>query len=345
MAYPLSSALKVYDEAERSNNGDLLLLLEIVAGSSLTHDTGDLFTVVQKRANNDIAAIEASLACAYDGFPSKISIALSSSLKKLVGTLGYSGILKDMMETKYWDYYFDQQNASFVPQNNEITVAKTLGVYIFLALQGLETVEEYSLLSQLKFAYPATYEGEAPCNSLPSTSLFMGKDEAGISRMLIPNAGFVFGGNLIQGELKGTDASGFIAYVTNTSRASTMLYADAGIYSAALQNGLKEVPSSEVGRILDSFNFITTGDMKPGDVLVWRSPSSGSAGVFVERVEDSGEVYTLGANRYDDKSFEGVGVQKRLLHVDGFATYILRSKLSLHNEDDINPMQIRKFLD
>ena len=262
-----------------------------------------------------------------------------------MGIEGYTGVLKDMMDAKYWDYYFDKQNTSFIPQNNEITVAKTLGIYLILTLQGLENIGENSVLSSLNFAYPATYQGHAPCNGLPSTSLFLGTDEAGISGVLIPNAGFVFGGNLIEGVLKGTDASGWIAYVTNTSRASTMLYADAGIYSAALQSGSREMPSSEVSRVLDSFDFIPLDSMKPGDVLVWRSPSSGSAGIFAGKTEDSGEIYTLGANRYDDKFFEGIGVQKRTLHVDGFTTYVMRSKLSLHNKSDINPIQIREFLD
>ena len=205
---PLSSMLKAYDEAAKGNNEDLLVLRKTVAALHLTQDQGDLFTAVQKRAFNDIKAIKASQACQDDCFASKMSIELNSSLKKLVGIEGYSGILQDMMDAKYWGYYFDQQNIFFTPKNNEITVAKTLGIYLTLTLQGLENIGENSVLSSLNFAYPAAYQGHAPCNGLPSTSLFLGTDEAGISGVLIPNAGFVFGGNLIQGELKGTDASG-----------------------------------------------------------------------------------------------------------------------------------------
>ncbi|MBN9565014.1 MAG: hypothetical protein J0G29_02810 [Alphaproteobacteria bacterium] len=290
---------------------------------------------------------------------------LRSSVNKLLGTSQFSGILDDTVTMILNEYNTDQWLQNLTA--NRMTVAKYALYYLLEAAQMLRTAlsesdtssEETAQLSpefalrNLNLVYPAqyTFEGTNCRMTLKDTSLEGSYNiDKNVRTLLVPNAGYVFGGNLVYGKIKGLDCSSFVSYVANsTVRMSTYLMAQAAIAMGApfsesdIGWPMSDVEKVEVQIISREFDLVQDqNNIQPGDLITWRSPKAGHTAVFMswpktslQEVRPDGSAHPIyntthfvgiDANREDDKSKEGVNEGIFSYERNGRKTFALRRK-------------------
>lgn len=274
------------------------------------------------------------------------SPSLRTSLVKLIGTDTLTGILDDaaQMLSVRADEIFNS-NLTFIPTHNQITVLKTLLIYVLLAIRDEPNLLRASdMAKSLELIYPAFLPKVEFKISLDEISLYS-KDDQGNDLIYVPNAGFIFGGDFVNDVCRGIDCSAFLSKTTKSSkRLSTMVME----YTwRSVRNESFEKDDSE-GKIREDFKLNwglkeaveeyqavepKVEKVQPGDLIVWRwTPTNAKARtghvvMFVDWIDRSmGEFVGIEVNREDDKSLEGFVFRNLKLVKENADTYILRRK-------------------
>jgi hypothetical protein len=281
---------------------------------------------------------KAALAAAKKGTPD-----LATSLGKFIGTAERTGILQDaealVPDSKARNFFYQPKN-SLKPKNNEITVVKTLLLHAW-ALQekasSVESLPDALDSSKLQLAYPAPVPDVAAAD-FDKAVLYCAKTNS----LLVPNAGFIFGGVFIDGKCRGIDCSAYQSYCTAASkRLSTMVME----YTwRELHDGKKAFDADELKirdefysdwglkEALEEFEAIDPqkAKLEVGDIVIWRTPAvkskTGHTVMYLEPGKDESEFIGIEVNRQDDKSLEGFITKPSQLERLNSATYVLRRK-------------------
>ncbi len=236
-----------------------------------------------------------------------ISFETLSSVNKLAGKPNVPGIFVRAAIMILREYGTNQwlQNLP----SPRITVAKTALYYLALAAESLKDPEgansitlaheTYTLgfptpmdtWANLSLIYPAPYTFRSSCMKLDETYLTDRFIDRRTRTILVPNAGYVYASELIDGKIKGMDCSLFVSHATHSSvRMTTHLMAHAAINLGA-PFSLTEIgkpltnPDDEkiVDTIMREFELIPHSEhthIRPGDTIVWRNATSGHTAIF-----------------------------------------------------------------
>lgn len=276
------------------------------------------------------------------------SIPLRTSLVKLIGTEKYSGLLDDaasMLASEPGISFLEKHLNDIRPTHNKIAVLKTLLIYANLVVKDQENVGE--LLKNLEaertihLLYPANLPQSLDQKTFKALGLLLRNEDSGCS-VLVPNSGFIFGGDFIDGKCKGIDCSAFLSYCTEaSSRLSTMVmeytwrelvYGPAAFSEKELSVREEFLVEWGMAQALKEYKAISpssTGDLEEGDLVIWRwneatpGQRSGHVVMFLGPMNES-SFYGIEANRKDDKSKEGILIGKFILLREKIDTYVLR---------------------
>jgi hypothetical protein len=272
---------------------------------------------------------------------------LRTSLGKLLGNGTYSGILDDA--AALLDSTGERLAAGALPEpyprHNALTVTKAAQLALVMAATGQRLAAMPELVDGLELLYPARIPASVP-DELASAPAFTGS-----RALLVPNAGYVFGGAAIDGRVRGFDCSAYLSMATESSvRLSTGVMEFAwremrgdsfaeddpdGRLRAEMRGwGLAEAELEYEAVTGADGGPVALADLRPGDLVVWRYPRSyptrsGHVAMFAAAGVPNGaagEFLGLEATRADDKSREGVLVRGFDLEPNDAFTLVLRRR-------------------
>lgn len=275
---------------------------------------------------------------------------LRTSLGKLLGSGTYSGILDDasaLLEAS-GDALASGSLPEPYPRHNALTVTKAAQLLLVMTASARPLAAMPELADELELLYPAALPGSVP-DELAVAPAFAGRRS-----LLVPNAGYVFGGAAIDGRVRGFDCSAYLSMATASSvRLSTGIMEFAwrelrgdtfasddpqGRLRAEMRArwGLAEAERDYEAIAGADGGPPTLADLRPGDLVVWRYPRSyptrsGHVAMFAGAgLPDGSEGDFLGleATRSDDKSREGVLLRGFPLEPDDAFTFVLRRRAS-----------------
>jgi hypothetical protein len=251
--------------------------------------------------------------------------ALRTSLKKLTGFDATTGILEDSVEVlrapencaelqPNWDAL------SKVDEENKLTVFKNTLLYANLNT-GLLTWHEAK--NNLKLLYPDVLVASEKTVQVPTLCRALSPNELEI---IIPNRGYVFGGELQSGIFRGLDCSSFVSYCVDCSeRLSTHQM------ELIWKTNFSNINSDDPVVLGTQHEFeaipIEESRVKLGDLIVWRArtETSGHVAIFKEWIEPN-KFIGIDDRRSDDKKFEGIRYREFLFKSSDSNTYILRRR-------------------
>ncbi|HVJ64404.1 MAG TPA: hypothetical protein VM901_04030 [Bdellovibrionota bacterium] len=266
---------------------------------------------------------------------------LRTSLGKLLGDAKYSGILDDalaMLNASWSDLSRGQKPAATL-SGNQITVLKTLLMYMVR--------ESKAKMPELQLVYPAPIPAHVTTALTQKTKLIseVHENDKVTARFLqVPNAGFIFGGEMQNGQCRGIDCSTFLSYATLSSvRLSTMVmeytYRElTGDAFTEVEEPIRTEFKEKWGmrEALNEYQAVRVDEgekVRPGDLIVWRwTPANskvraGHVVMYSTAVpEDEGKFVGIEANREDDKSREGIFYSIFDLQRTNADLYVLRRK-------------------
>ena len=276
------------------------------------------------------------------------SPALRTSLGKLLGDQKYSGILDDaasQLAAHGADLVVGQIPQPY-PRHNALTITKASQLFLAMAAQNRSLAEMAVLREQLVLLYPAMLPSSVPQELVETLRLAAGRS------LWIPNAGYIFGGEAIQGRVRGFDCSAYLSQATDASvRWSTEVMEfvhrelsgdsfDADDPDGSRRTELREhagfdAVKNEYEAVMGSNGEAATlADLRPGDLVVWRYPKtrptrSGHVAMHVGREMPrgaAGEFLGLEATRVDDKSREGILLRGFDLDASDAYRFVLRRR-------------------
>jgi hypothetical protein len=272
------------------------------------------------------------------------SVPLVTSLRKLVGTGQVTGILDDAVT--FWlnqpaaNNVFVQRNFTALrPQHNEITVLKTLLIYGNVVARNQDNLEtlgsEQHWNDRIQLFYPAALP---PGRELEVMRVALFWRLAGAAYLMIPNAGFVFGGNFVASRCRGVDCSAFLSEATYSPRWSTMMLEYtwrelrgeqlSGAEAAQRENLVRQ---NLLQPLLERYVAVDVSGgeaLEPGDIVLWRGALQHTAMYLHRFPSDPPDVFVaIDDTRREDKTFEGVHVRRMQLAQPDSRTYVLRRRL------------------
>lgn len=346
-------ALELKNEVDNANKQDLIYLWDVLNHHlGLLSDTGkqDFIskTIVKLRSDKEKFIELKTLLDRKTGID-RGSLELRTSLAKLLGTPQYSGILDDAIE---WLSAPLESNPLFIDprmvelKGNKITVVKTLLLYANMIVTSKQNLTDVikNLKNDVQMLYPADVPTHVDPKFLEGVGLSCSVND--VYRMMIPNAGFIFGGNFKDGVCKGIDCSAFLSYCTESSiRLSTMFMEfmwreqihGPESFTADEKKTRDELWEKwDMKTAMDEYQAIdlnTAATLSQGDLIVWRwndpttKARSGHVVMYLIMMnEDAKEFLGIEDNRQDDKSKEGIVVDTFNLYKDNADTYVLRRR-------------------
>jgi hypothetical protein len=277
--------------------------------------------------------------------------ALRTSLTKLIGIDEGTGILDDaskLLADSVLDALRNESGNFELLQGNEITVHKTLLIYsMFIAMTyvfgsdlhlqaGIANLKDLAGF-ELDILYPAVLPTDLPVEIFEAVSevgLVYTDLGSGKSYLMVPNAGFVYGGNFLETDVfdgegtstfscAGVDCSALVSRCVNFDyRMTTMVmeYACKGYSSNLTEQDFAILSEFRASYHLDDIEtsfWIKESprleDLQPGDLILWRWDNSdgkgrsGHTAMYINSdSEHPGYVIAFEATRLDDKSIEGI---------------------------------------
>jgi hypothetical protein len=275
-------------------------------------DDSSLREEVLALLNRDLPFYQAALSCDVNAgtHASPWWMPWRSGLKKIVGFDTKEGHVTGLIEdaialvesqpTLKALFSDDIAEVSGQPAN-VVTQLKTLGLYIDFVQR------QHRGFSVMRGQFPvmlghffAPYTGGKNCHAehLPSTALVRGSEDA----LMLPNRGFVFGGNNVYDQFFMGDSSSWVSYLTQSSQRLSTAVVCAAVEPIANQ-------SSDMQEYVDIFNgdfqSVSLEDMQPGDMLAWCGAPKHAAIVVGWADAAHTKVYASDNRRADSKAYEG----------------------------------------
>lgn len=355
----IEKALLIKKTVDADNRNDISILESLLQDQLKTLSDEERAKLVQrviaklKADKSTFIQIKAALdAKPKTDYAARGSYPLRTSLGKLIGTKQYKGILDDVIEwlsasPKDNPLYGDNLE-SLKPTHNKITVLKTLLVYTNIVLRDQNNLtafaKEHNIGDRIRLCYPTQYPDHLKKQWVGQLGLHCDTEQYP-KRIFVPNAGFIYGGNFFEGKCRGVDCSAFISHCSDSSiRLWTGAWEEIAKYYLISSDTLTAAKKEKRQTLLEADWFQkgiseyravdTQGgeSIQPADIIVWRwtTESGGRAGhvvMFLEsNKEKDGEFLGIEANRFDDKSREGLLISSFKLKRTNADTFVLRRK-------------------
>jgi len=220
-----------------------------------------------------------------------------------------------------------------------ITVLKTLLIYAKVEAADQANLTELIENERLETKVQMLYGTPLPDSLDPklTDSITLSCVAPKSKRLFIPNAGYVFGGNFVEGKCRGIDCSSFVSQCSESRVRMSTLYMDylwreirEGETAFTADEKVIRKELIEQYKLIEStrdFQAIDTdmSRLQPGDLITWRKGAGGHTAIFLS--SKSANVFVaVEANRADDKSKEGIEVNDFELVQEGKRTTVLRRK-------------------
>lgn len=162
-----------------------------------------------------------------------------------------------------------------------------------------------NVLQNTQFVYPISVPTVLD-DILADCCLYDNAEER--SRMLIPNCGYVFGGE-VQREAplnRGLDCTSFLGWISGCGRPLTYLYELAWRKMLGEDAEIESKEDQEMIDVLCRRHDVIRdySQVQPGDVLIWRHVVGGGHAMLVQEVRDD-TVLTVECTNYKDGHYEG----------------------------------------
>ena len=270
---------------------------------------------------------------------------LFTGLNKMIGVGGNTGIYDDAIA------WIQQDNSILSNVNyssvygNKFPVLKTIGLHSLLALRELNNLsgeDAKDIRSILNIYSPNLIFDDAPSSKILAQHIALSDTSAeGIVTLWKPSATYEFGGNDASHLI--WDCSSLEAYITDCPWRFSTLHQEMAWRHQMGEIDLKETGTDISENMLSQFNdkfqaIAEDAELKEMDIIVQRKYKSGNVscaghtGFFVGHDPiNSNNILLAESNRFDDKSYEGIGIRSVPLYrpaEDGFywRTFVLRQK-------------------
>lgn len=331
----LRDAVRLKLTADRNNETDLRILLNRFSKDPID-DVRGFSRRLRAKLSRDLNQAKTMFELAHNGDEPFGSIPFRTSLGKLIRSRSsaddsISGILEDartLFNRAKVDLVRGQMPRDTEIRHNKITVLKALLLYMVMTRNDRSNLQDFaSLVDRLHLVYPESIPREIPRKRFASFGLFTG--DRGI---VFPNAGYVFGGDPVDGRIKGIDCSAYLSMATDSSvRLFTAYLEYAWLYAQGRRdeldrNVLDNYFHYGLGATLSEYEALDVGsvdDLQAGDLVVWRGDHSGHVSMYTGLTVGD-EFVGIEATRKDDKSMEGLHFVRQSLFVEGLATYAFR---------------------
>lgn len=340
--------VNIYDQINLGNKEDLKKLTEKIEEVSEGKEPNTISLQVIERLTKDKAlSVNLKEMLVAEGKKYADHWSLFTGLGKMIGTPQFTGMYDDAVaRIKYDpDILFDvNRNKLF---GNQFPVLKTIGLHALLILRCLENLsgdDAEDIRSIFNIYSPNVIFDDTVTSKKIAQDISLSDTSAeGIVTLWKPSATYEFGGNDANHLI--WDCSSLEAYITNcpwrfsTSHQEMAWRQQMGELnmSALLQTDISEKMWVEFN---DRFKAVYADDeLKEMDIIIQRKYKSsdhvscaGHTGFFVGHDPiNSNNILLAESNRFDDKSYEGIGIRSVPLdrpEEDGFywRTFVLRQK-------------------
>lgn len=300
---PFTEGLELMKQIQKDNKKDLDYLKGLINWESIEEaefDTAVLRLEIELEAFEKLKETLKEVETVHQS--------VNSALSKLIGAKNKAGLVSEAVtllnETKnhldenynsvegLWpslDHLFKEK---IVFNKHQVTVHKL--ALIYLAMSVDKTLSNSVLMNNLKINYPTPLPDFLNFPADPARSYLFTENN-----LWIPNAGYVDGGEVINGECRGMDYSGLISYIYKTKKrlsemvleytARELMYGEKSFKKIRKKDldekairddlyankGLKEaLEEFELVRVRDLENPV---ELKQGDLIVWRWYESSSS--------------------------------------------------------------------
>lgn len=337
----------IYDQINLGNKEDLKKLTDKIEEVSEGKEPKSISVQVLEKLKKDKAlSINLKAKLIEEGKKYADHWPLFTGLGKMIGTDQVTGMYDDAMTRigHSSDILFDVNRKGLF--GNQFPVLKTIGLHSLLTLRGLDTLsgeDAEDIRSILNIYSPNVIFEDAINSKKIAQDISLSDTSAeGVVTLWKPSATYEFGGNDANHLI--WDCSSLLANITGCSwRFSTSHQEMAWRYQmseldmfALLQTDISQGMWAEFN---DKFKAVYPDDeLKEMDIIVQRKYKSdnvscaGHTGFFVGHDPiNSSNILLAESNRFDDKSYEGIGIRSVPLYrpeEDGFywRTFVLRQK-------------------
>ncbi len=228
-------------------------------------------------------------------------------------------------------------------KGRQATALKTLLIYANAVLGGargnIDRDEAGEILEHVGLIYKIPLPESVDATILKNILLCF-QEKNGRWSLLVPNVGYVFGGASfsVENASRGGDCSAFISYCVGSRVRLSTLYLD--IIGSELSGAAGHLSLSSAKKrqeFIDNWQLMETsmdftlvarpGLLRAGDIVIWRSKSSGSghAAIVVSPLGGDDRAFVgISALRADDKSVEGIEVSIAEIYKQDYRTTMLR---------------------
>jgi len=333
-AVVVERALSLKKEVELNNQSDLQTLHKDVQAQLAKLNDADLVFLegkikarlaADKKTFREIRAV--LLEKKIGTYELKTSLVKLIGVEDAAGMVVHTGILDDaakLLDEGALEKTLEEIN----PKRNTITVLKTL--YLYTLVEGAAQIAD--LEPKVKLLYSTPFPAELEEKVFGKAALTCSK------HLLIPNAGYIYGGNFVEGKCRGIDCSAFVSQCSESRVRMSTMYLDIlwrdmqpqPTYTDQEKEVVKEfVAEWKLEESKKDFQAIAPELelLQPGDLVTWRAEkgAGGHTAIFLSAQSD-GTFLAVEANRADDKTKEGIEVNPFPLKKEGSRTTVLRRR-------------------
>jgi cell wall-associated NlpC family hydrolase len=334
-----SEAIQIKFRADAANFADLQQLKEAIPAALAARNERVIREVMQADLVR-LAALKAQLDRGVGA--ARGSPALRSSLDKLIGTKKVSGFMSDaidLLAQHRWERALEQHLADGAEHTAGIAVLKLL-----LSYSTMVTAPQRwdDLTKTLDLLYPAKIPAEAVDAARDIRLFQMVGDQP---TLLIPNSGYIFGGDFFGEQNRGMDCSAFLGKATHSTakiRLTTMVMEFAwrelhgDDFSVDDPDGAIRRDLAGYGLVEAKLDYLaidarSIADLEVGDLVVWRLSEAGGgrAGhvvMYLGPDSDPARFISVETNRDDGKTFDGFIFRRKRWERPGAQRFVLRRK-------------------
>jgi hypothetical protein len=338
----------IYDQINLENKKDLKNLTNKIEEVSNGKEPESISAQVLERLEKDKASsISLKAALIEEGKKYADHWPLFTGLGKMIGTPDFTGMYDDAMTRINYssDILFDVNRKGLF--GNQFPVLKTIGLHALLTLRGLNTLsgeDADDIRSILNIYSPNVIFDDAPKSIKIAQNISLSDTSSeDIVTLWKPSATYEFGGNDASHLI--WDCSSLEAYITDCPWRFSTLHQEMAWRQQMGELDMFTLLQTDIsqgmwGEFNDRFKAVYADDvLKEMDIIVqrkYRSPDNvscaGHTGFFVGHDPiNSNNILLAESNRFDDKSYEGIGIRSVPLYrpeEGGFywRTFVLRQK-------------------
>ncbi|MDP3533191.1 MAG: hypothetical protein Q8S31_07915 [Alphaproteobacteria bacterium] len=337
----------IYDQINKGNKEDLKNLTDKIEEVLDGKEPESISLKVIEKLEKD-KALSIDLKTMLVGEDKKASDhwPLFTGLGKMIGTPQFTGMYEDAIAriNHDSDILFDVNRKGLF--GNQFPVLKTIGLHALLTLRGLNTLsgdDAEDIRSILNIYSPNVIFDDAPNSKKIAQDISLSDTSSnGIVTLWKPSATYEFGGNDASHLI--WDCSSLEAFITDCPWRFSTLHQEMAWRHQMGEINLNTMATDISENMWHEFNdkfqaVYADEELKEMDIIVQRKyrfsdnvSCSGHTGFFVGNDPvNVNNILLAESNRFDDKSYEGIGIRSVPLHRESdedfyWRTFVLRQK-------------------